>query len=57
MIKVLLEELKHLVTFSGCTIFAFPTDIRESLELLTPENDGVHVFKTFIEGGRSTSGV
>jgi|688.fasta_scaffold598401_1 hypothetical protein len=57
MIKVLVEELRHLVSFHKATIFAVTHDIRESLDLLTPEKDGVYVFKTFIEGGKGISGV
>ena len=57
MIKVLVEELKHLVSYNRATIFAVTHDIKESLDLLTPEKDGVYVFKTFIEGGRGISGV
>lgn len=57
MIKVLVEELRHLVSFNKATIFAVTHEIRECLELLTPEKDGVYIFKTFLEGGKGISGV
>lgn len=50
MIKFLLDEMKNLVTFAKCTIFAFPADIREQLDTFT-DSEGMFVFKTFIEGG------
>lgn len=40
MIKLLLEEMKNLVSFNRCTIFAFPQDIRESLDTYT-DKDGL----------------
>lgn len=57
MIKILLDEMKNLISFSKCSIFAFSIDIKEGLELVTPEKDGIYVFKTFIEGGKNITGV
>ena len=57
MVKLLLDELKNLVTFARVSIFALSPELKDAVELMTPETDGVYVFKTFIEGGRGITGV
>lgn len=56
MIKLLLDEMKNLVTFAKCTFFVFSADLREQCDKYT-DQDGLYVFKTFIEGGSACSGV
>lgn len=35
MIKLLLDEMKNLVTFAKCTVFVFPADLREQCDRYT----------------------
>lgn len=56
IVRMLLDEMKNLVSFAKCTIFLFPNEMREQLDHLT-EQDGMFVFKSFVDSGAQISGI